>query len=65
MVLLGVVIVGFVALGTDAVFLGAQLLAVGLVAIATDHSGGMHFALYERAINVDFVQNLTVVIVKR
>ena len=65
MVLLGVVIVGFVALGTDAVFLGAQLLAVRFVAIAADHSGSVHFALYERAINVDFVQNLPVVIVKR
>src|SRR5512132_2558370 len=53
-----------VALQADAVSLGAQARGVRLVAIAAGHALGVHPALHERAVLVDFVADLAVGLVE-
>ena len=55
---------GLVALGAQRIALDAQLGAVGLVAVAASHAGGMHRALQERAVYVDLIQNLAVRVIE-
>ena len=54
-----------VALGADLVAGRAQLLAVGLVAVAAGDAGGVHPTLEERSPAVDFVPLLSVGPVER
>ena len=57
----GVVIgAGQVALATDAVALGDQLVAVRVVAVGADHTRLVHLALDEGAVDIDFIPNLSV-----
>ena len=56
---------GFVTLGADTITLGNELIAMWVMAVATDDTRLCHFALHERAVYVDLVANLPVVPVQR
>ena len=55
---------GFVALGADAVVRRPQLIAVRFVTVAAYDAGLVHLALDERSVDVDFVQDLAVIVVQ-
>ena len=51
-------------LAAQCVALETQLRAMGVMAIAAGHAGGMHLALQERSVHVDLVQDLPVGVIK-
>ncbi len=51
---------GQMTLGTYAVALHYQPVAVRVMAVGTGHAGLMHLALYERAVHVDLIADLPV-----
>ncbi len=51
---------GHMATVTECVSIHIYLAAVGLVAVLTDHSGLVHFALQEGSVDIDLFQDLTI-----
>ena len=60
-----VVSLAFVALGADGVSFGNQLIAVGVVAVAAYYARLRHLALHEGPVNINLIENLTVVPIER
>ena len=56
----GVVLRSRMALPTHGITLSYQLITMGVVTVAADHAGLVHFALDKRTIDVDFIANLAI-----
>ena len=51
---------GQMALGADTVAFDNELVAMGVMAVGAGNARLMHFALYKRAVDIDFAADLTI-----
>ena len=65
MMFAAIVVTRLVALGTDAISVGAQFIAMGIMAVGADHTGLVHLALYERTVDINLIAYLAVRPIKR
>ena len=61
MVAHSIVGLGLVALGAYAVALCNECIAVWVVTVTANHASLRHFALHERAVDINFIADLSVV----